>query len=312
MNKPTVSFKLINLIKKKSVGCVLLVLIIIYISINILFGVSYYFLVKNDKFVTVESVDQIDTANQPDIRHGYELFDYIYFSFVTAATIGYGDYYPTAAFGKTLVVFQSVFCSIYVAIMMSIITSKILWPTENTVFFSKKILYNPEKNAFQVRIINTNSMPIINPEIRMAMTQHGVGDIIAGILELDNRYAKPIYLGRHDFILNLGVGSMHIDEKHSISEANIIYTELKKAMHYQDKAKKNDSRFRITITISGDNGVQNIAEIKKYYVTDFVEGTGFEAIKYEEKDTNKFGMEYKRIPDFWTQFEKVKNEKAII
>ena len=38
-------------------------------------------------------------------------------------------------------------------------------------------------------------MPIINPEIRMAMTQHGEGDMIAGVLELDHSEAEPIYLG---------------------------------------------------------------------------------------------------------------------
>ena len=76
-----------------------------------------------------------------------------------------------------------------------IITSKLLWPTQNTVIFSQKILYNPEENVFQLRIINTNSMPIINPEIRMAMTQHGEGDMIAGVLELDHSEAEPIYLG---------------------------------------------------------------------------------------------------------------------
>ena len=313
MNTPTVSFKLINWIKKKSTDCVLLVLVIVYFSISILFGVGYYFLAKSNNFNTVESsVDQMDEQNSLEIKTHREIIDYIYFSFITASTIGYGDFYPTAAFGKALVVFQSIFCSVYVAVMMSIITSKLLWPTKNTVIFSKKILYNPENKYFQVRIINTNSMPIINPEIRMTMTQHGKGDIIAGVLELDNSTARPIYLGKHDFILNLGVGNVNTNNELSVPEAKIMLCELKKAINYQNIAKKNDSRFRITITISGSNGIQNIAEIKKYYVTDFVEGTGFSAIKYEGKDTDKLGIKYKRISDFWFQFEKIRDEKPIV
>lgn len=119
MNTPTVSFKLINWIKKKSTGCVLLVLVIVYFSISILFGVGYYFLAKSNNFNTVESsVDQMDEQNSLEIKTHHEIIDYIYFSFITASTIGYGDFYPTAAFGKALVVFQSIFCSVYVAVMI--------------------------------------------------------------------------------------------------------------------------------------------------------------------------------------------------
>lgn len=146
----------------------------------------------------------------------------------------------------------------------------------------------------------------------MTMTQHGKGDIIAGVLELDNSTARPIYLGKHDFILNLGVGNVNTNNELSVPESKIMLCELKKAINYQNIAKKNDSRFRITITISGSNGIQNIAEIKKYYVTDFVEGTGFSAIKYEGKDTDKLGIKYKRISDFWFQFKKIRDEKPIV
>ena len=154
-------------------------------------------------------------------------------------------------------------------------------------------------------------MPIINPEIRMAMTQHGEGDMIAGVLELDHSEAEPIYLGRHDFILNLGIGNVESNHGGIVKEIDIIRSELDKAMEYQKNAQKNDSRFRITITISGSNGVQNIAEIKKYYASDFVEGKGFVPIKYEKKDTDKLGIKYKRIPYFWQQFEKIRDEKEI-
>lgn len=315
MEKSSVSFKLISWIKSKSMGCVILILVIIYCMISILFGLIYYGLAKNDQFTVIELVDEQIEKNttekgleetKPQVR----IADYIYFSFITASTIGYGDYYPTAIIGRILVVIQSVFCAVYVAIMMSIITSKLLWPAKNTIIFSKKVLYNPKENYFQVRIINTNSMPIINPEIKVAMTEHGRGDIIAGIMELDNSCAKPLYLGRHDFIITFGVRILNSNP--DSSEADIICGELLKAIAYQTQAKKDDSRFRITITISGSNEVQNIAAIKKYYATDFVIGQGFKAIKYEEKDTDKLGMNYKKIPNFWTQFESIKNESPLI
>lgn len=97
------------------------------ISTGILFGVGYYFLEKSNNFNIVESsVDQLDEQSSPEINTYHEIIDYIYFSFITASTIGYGDFYPTATLGKALVVFQSVFCSVYIAVMMSIITSKLL------------------------------------------------------------------------------------------------------------------------------------------------------------------------------------------
>lgn len=309
MKKAT--FKFINWMKKKSMGFTILILIIAYCIISILFGLGYYILAENNNFIKIEMSDEQATSEEitPEIKSQNGIMDYIYFSFITASTIGYGDCYPTAIGGKILAITQSIFCAVYIAVMMSIITSKLLWPTKNTIIFSKKILYNPEKKYFQVRIINTNSMPIINPEIRMAMTQHGKGDIIAGVLELDNSNAKPIYLGRHDFVLNLGIGR---NSETDISEATVIMQELRKALIHQNNSNKNDSRFRITITISGSNEVQNIAEIKKYYATDFVIGKGFEAIKYGERDTDKLGISYKKIPNFWCQFERIKDETSNI
>ena len=88
---------------------------------------------------------QVEEENLSEIKPN--IMDYIYFSFITASTIGYGDYYPTATGGKILVVFQSVFCSVYVAIMMSIITSKLLWPAKNTIKFKKKIILSHLENA---------------------------------------------------------------------------------------------------------------------------------------------------------------------
>lgn len=308
MKKETVGFRMINWIKRKSIGCVLFVLILIYFLINSFFGIGYYQLALNDQFMAAIPVaNERDEPDTPAVQEDVGLLDYIYFSFITASTIGYGDYYPTTDHGKALVVFQSVFCAVYVAVMMSIITSKLLWPTKSTIAFSKKILYDRARNKYQVRIINTNSMPIVNPEIRIAMTQHAHGDVLAGVLELNNRGANPNYLGRHDYVLDIGIDEVYLNNKRT-KEADIIKRELTKALRYQEKAKKDDSRFRITLTFSGSNGVQNFAEIKKYYATDFVEGKGFKAIRYEGKDTNKLGIKYKRIPGFWKQFEAIDDE----
>lgn len=311
MKRTSASSRLINWFRKKSMLCVIITLVIIYFIINGLFGCGYYLVAKDNRFhIPESSANQANSTNNTDNSEQLKLVDSLYFSFITASTVGFGDYYPETELGKYIVVGQSIFCSVYIAVMMSVITSKFLWPAQDTVYFSKKILFNPDNNSFQVRMINTNSMPIINPEIRITITEHAVGDVIAGVLELDNCYAKPTYLGRHDFTLTLGKGYIFV-EKERISETCFILKELKKALTYQENAQKTDSRFRVTITISGSNGVQNIAELYKYYATDFVCGSGFAAIKYEEKDANSLGILYKRIPGLWGQFDSIKNEREI-
>lgn len=303
MLKASSSFKIINLIKKSSIKFVVLILFLIFFTTNILFGFGYYSLGRkgcfsSDTFVAEEE-KKFDNSNISINKDEYTVMDCIYFSFITATTIGYGDIYPTESFGKILVWLQSILNTFYVAIMMSIVTSKILWTPADTIYFSKKIVYNPQDESILVRIINTNSMPLINPEIRMTVTQHAVGDVIAGVCELDTTYAKPIYLGKHDYTLCIS------------KESPFILEELKKALVYQYRNNKDDSRFRITITISGSNGIQSIAEIKKYYASDFVKGFGFKAIKYDNQDTGKYGMNYKKIQEFANQFEMIENEETI-
>jgi hypothetical protein len=52
-------------------------------------------------------------------------FDPIYFSFVTSATIGYGDYYPITSMGKLLVSLQSVLFLIFVVLFLNFFSNKV-------------------------------------------------------------------------------------------------------------------------------------------------------------------------------------------
>ncbi len=54
------------------------------------------------------------------------LFDFVYFSFVTMATLGYGDIIPANELGKTLAVFMSLFGQLYITIFLAIIISKFI------------------------------------------------------------------------------------------------------------------------------------------------------------------------------------------
>ena len=52
-------------------------------------------------------------------------FDPIYFSFITSATIGYGDYFPVTTFGKVLVSLQSVIFMMFVVLFLNFFSSKV-------------------------------------------------------------------------------------------------------------------------------------------------------------------------------------------
>jgi hypothetical protein len=56
--------------------------------------------------------------------NSHQLFDFVYFSFVTMATLGYGDIIPSNELGKTIAVFISLFGQLFVSVFLVITLSK--------------------------------------------------------------------------------------------------------------------------------------------------------------------------------------------
>ena len=55
----------------------------------------------------------------------HSVIDFIYFSFITSATIGFGDIYPTTTFGKVMVMFQSVIFLVFVVLFLNFFSSRV-------------------------------------------------------------------------------------------------------------------------------------------------------------------------------------------
>lgn len=253
---------------------VLIELFLLYIAINLMFSVVFYVL------------------RVLDGEHGSKkLFDYIYFSFVTSLTIGYGDLVPLSFAGKALAIIQGVITALYFAMMVSVLSVKMLYPRDS-VKFSEKLVYNTQLDIFILRVINTRKDALVNPNIRISITEHNIGDKSAGIFNIPIDY-NITYLGKYDFSYSFRNKCKSFS---AIEEAN-------KALEHNKTPNSMKSRFRINISLTGSYGFNEIAIYKKYYAEDIVVGKCFKPIHYIKEFYGILGVRYNRIQNFWSDFE---------
>lgn len=261
-------------IKNKHFGLVFFELIIYYLLVNLVFSMAYYV------FHALENTRAF--------------FDYVYFSFVTSLSIGYGDLVPVTVAGKVLVIIQTSITAVYFALMVSILSLKMLYP-KDLIKFSKKIIYNPDTDMLIVRVINICKDALVNPNIRISITEHNTGEKCAGIYCIPLDY-NITYLGKYDFLYSF---------KNTYKTLNVM-NEADKALEYNKTTDYIESRFRINISITGSYGFNEIAIYKKYYTKDIVKGKTFKPISYHKEFYCKGGdVKYNKIKNFWEDFESV-------
>lgn len=66
-------------------------------------------------------------------KNANSVIDFIYFSFVTSSTIGYGEIYPVTDLGKVVVCFQSIVFLIFIVLFLNFFSSKV----EDKDYFDK-------------------------------------------------------------------------------------------------------------------------------------------------------------------------------
>lgn len=277
------SYAWISEIKTTSFWLLLLCLILFYVLINCVFADIYYFC----KVLKSEA----------------SILDHFYFSFVTALTIGYGDFYPLTTVGKVVVAIHTCLTAIYFAIMVTALSAKMFYP-KNTIMFSERLLFDPINKRFAIRLINTHREPLVNPEIRIFMTEHCYGNVM-GPMHRITKYDDMPFLGKHDFSL------FFQDKINTNAEDFRISSEWYKALsHDRGNHSQPTSRFSITISISGSYGIQQIAHYKKYYPSEIELGTSFKAIQYNDEDQRQAGnIRYSNFPDMWNDFNKIIGEE---
>jgi hypothetical protein len=272
MGRPkTTKFGWIKYIKEIHFGFILLALLLFYSFLNILFAWFY------------QICGTLDCNPQ--------FFKYVYFSFITSFTIGYGDYIPNNDAGRLLVIVHVTLTSISFALIIAILSIKFFY-IKDPIQYSKSIYFDSELNDFGFRVINTNKERIINPEIRISFTEHCIGNVIAQtfmIRKIDN---LP-YLGKHDFSF-------------SINNKLKIENHWQQALEFDNNTEGPESRFQIVVTITGHNGIQHIASLKKYYWNNIEYGKHFKPIDYNKEDQVKWrNINYRKFKNFWKDFDSI-------
>jgi Ion channel len=93
--------------------------------------------------------------------------DYIYFSFITQATVGYGDMTPTKE-GYFLVIIQIIFGIFFTAFATGAIFLKIITPDSRSVLFEEKLIFIRNENLFRTRL--TTRLPLNTYKIEISAT----------------------------------------------------------------------------------------------------------------------------------------------
>ena len=88
--------------------------ICVYVLLGMLFAFLY------EAIGTLGSTDFFVQTHTPDTA------DYLYFSFVTLTTVGYGDFTAATHFGRALAVLEALFGQIYLVTVVSLVVSRLV------------------------------------------------------------------------------------------------------------------------------------------------------------------------------------------
>ena len=96
------------------------------VSIQAVFGAIAVYLVVGLAFALAANIDARVSGDQyfAQVKDA-SISQYVYFSYVTLATLGYGDLTPATALGRLLAVFETIAGSLYLVTAVSLIVSRV-------------------------------------------------------------------------------------------------------------------------------------------------------------------------------------------
>ncbi len=140
--------RIIGLIAQYSFCTIILAFFAIYILTSLFFAILYFAGGWLDK---------------PSLFGGH-----FYFSFITQATVGYGDYAPIG-FGRVVSCAQVLIGLAWVGLGTSVIVMKLLTPSKDAIIFDSHLAYDPKEDRFRIRYANTLPVELHNVDIEMRL-----------------------------------------------------------------------------------------------------------------------------------------------
>ncbi len=89
----------------------------IYLLIGIIWGLLYSIV----EYITPGAFHGINTLHIND-----QLWEFIYYSFVTITTLGYGDMYPLSSFARSLAYLEAICGQLYIALLVATLVGRYL------------------------------------------------------------------------------------------------------------------------------------------------------------------------------------------
>ena len=145
----------------------------------------------------------IDGIESVDKSHTLNVFDYLYFSFNTQTTTGYGALLPVNM-GKIVVILHSIIGIAAPAILLGLVVTKFLLPSQSGLRTSRQVVFYPDKKYFKFRFFNTQSIPLEEVEFIVRFrTPSKPNSIILDQHDifLDRTFA-PLLIYKNVFIVN--------------------------------------------------------------------------------------------------------------
>jgi len=238
--------------------------LLVYVGLVLLFGILYWLIGEiktNDSSKT--------TAN---------LFDSIYFSFITFATIGYGDFVPTHYFPKLLIFVETTCAALYTPVFGGYLFYELFKRPKNILFPDNIFLRHVNDNIFlSVRLGNQGIPTTVNK-----------ATIEFCYVRRETKWTKEKYEQETPIFENTWFVEFQLNK----TENKYLLDALKFVL-----TKKNEAFVRISFSANDAETGQAIYFYKDYSIDD---------IKFGERYVNVVTYEgIKKSKTNWANFNKI-------
>lgn len=152
----------------------------VYISFGLLFALAYWACGEGS----------VSMSNGPTYAKG---LDFIYFSFTTWATIGYGDFVPASTASKFLSILQGFTSTTLNALLLSIIIFKSM-KRSCPIIFPDKLVYEVKHHRFWFRFMNIDPEQLRDVQVKIYLLRYlineaeGMYDTLTSEVEANIKY----------------------------------------------------------------------------------------------------------------------------